>query len=345
MGDVTAAAGGASDGGHRPRRGGGRLGGSRDNASAPAACCGQCCPHCHHPAAMRWGKSDAGRQRWQCKGCERTFSATTKTLAAGLHEPEKLKAVLDDMLGPAPRSCRKLGAALGLDKMTVWAWRRRLSERLTMLVDDGLLPLDATASILARESRKASREWVDHARDPDRHPAPDRLRWADYRTARLPLPHPMARFQVDVSISIDRAGLCRGGVTPVSPTPCPTIVLALGAMPRGMARRPAACGSGTSTGDMPPDRRALGSHAPGRPVGDIHGGHSSGVAVASELVARLEQFLQPFRGPAIRHLGHYVGWFVARTIESDGGRWWNTLLGRKPTRFSDMDDSCTPLLQ
>ena len=50
-----------------------------------------------------------------------------------------------------------------------------------------------------RESRKASREWVDHQRDPARCPTPDRLRWVDYRMHDLPLPQPMAPYLVTIS--------------------------------------------------------------------------------------------------------------------------------------------------
>jgi hypothetical protein len=262
-------------------------------------------------------------------------------ITAGLHEPEKLKDVLDDMLAPAPRSCRKLAAELGLDKMTVWAWRRMLSERLTALVDDDQLSVVATASTIARESRKASREWVDHARDPQRFPEPDRLRWMDYRYAKLPLPLPMARFRVTMSISVGEGGRCTGCVTPVSSIPCPAIALALGAMPSETAWQSPDGGSASSAGDAVHSRSTSGPDATDHAVGGIGVGQCPRAAASGRVVARLEQFLRPFRGPAIRHLRHYVGWFVARVTDGDGERWWNTLLGRGPTRFSDMERSRT----
>jgi hypothetical protein len=57
-----------------------------------------------------------------------------------------------------------------------------------------------------RESRKASREWVRHERDPARYPPPDRLRWHDYRRLRLPPPTD-PRFRVPVRLVAEEGGL------------------------------------------------------------------------------------------------------------------------------------------
>jgi hypothetical protein len=56
------------------------------------------CPHCRSKAAYRWGKSDAGVARRRCRGCGRTYSWRTGTLVAGLRQPVKFAAVLDEML-------------------------------------------------------------------------------------------------------------------------------------------------------------------------------------------------------------------------------------------------------
>jgi hypothetical protein len=57
-----------------------------------------------------------------------------------------------------------------------------------------------------RESRKASREWVRHERDPARYPPPDRLRWHDYPRLRLVPPYD-PRFRVPVRLVADKGGL------------------------------------------------------------------------------------------------------------------------------------------
>jgi hypothetical protein len=61
---------------------------------------------------------------------------------------------------------------------------------------------------MVRESRKASREWVNHRRDPAAHPEPDRLRWIDYRLLKLGLPRPMTPYLVAVLIRDAADGTC-----------------------------------------------------------------------------------------------------------------------------------------
>ena len=54
-------------------------------------------------------------------------------------------------------------------------------------------------------SRKASREWVRHERDPVRYPRPDRLRWHEYPRLRLAPPNG-PRYRVPVRLLADRKG-------------------------------------------------------------------------------------------------------------------------------------------
>ena len=48
-------------------------------------------------------------------------------------------------------------------------------------LDDTLAGIVEADEAHQRESRKGSREWVRHRRDPANHPAPPRLRWRAYR--------------------------------------------------------------------------------------------------------------------------------------------------------------------
>jgi hypothetical protein len=132
-----------------------------------------------------------------------------------LHAPERLRAVALDMLADQPSSCRQLAAVLGLDKSTVWAWRQKINRLL--LGPDERGPSDAAMArgVIFRESRKASREWVNHRRDPAFFPRPDRHRWIDYKRRKLALPRPMTPYLVSVFIDVATEGACHVGVRPV----------------------------------------------------------------------------------------------------------------------------------
>jgi transposase-like protein len=161
------------------------------------------CPRCDADRLGRWGTTRRGLQRWRCRGCGRTCTAATGTAIAHLHSLDKLGQVAADMLAETPRSCRALAAALDLDRMTVWRWRRLIADAwagLTATHTSVASSPGADAVVTLRESRKASREWVRHQRYPACFPAPDRLRWVDYRQQRLPLPEPMSRYRVSVAL-------------------------------------------------------------------------------------------------------------------------------------------------
>ena len=79
---------------------------------------------------QRWGETRTGLQRLRCTGCRRTFSSATGTALARLRRPEQVQLVLADMLSRTPSSGRALAARLGVDKMTVWRWRKRILSAL-----------------------------------------------------------------------------------------------------------------------------------------------------------------------------------------------------------------------
>lgn len=91
-------------------------------------------------------------------------------MLAGIHTPDKLGIVVSDMLSPEPSSCRRLASALRLSKMTIWARRQKVSRAFAAIQSftdkHGEDVRTHSAAELAvevlRESRKASREWVDH---------------------------------------------------------------------------------------------------------------------------------------------------------------------------------------
>jgi transposase-like protein len=181
-------------------------GGERLRVLAAAGVLGKpaACVHCRGVALRPWGATGAGVPRLRCAGCRRTFTALTGTLLARIRRPDRLLMVLADMLSAAPSSCRALAARLGLDRMTVWTWRERIARALAATAIASARGA-AAAGLSLRESRKASREWVRHKRDPARYPRPDRLRWHDYPRLRLAPPND-PRYRVPVRLVADREG-------------------------------------------------------------------------------------------------------------------------------------------
>ena len=244
-----------------------------------------CCPHCQATRVLRWGKGRSGVQRWRCSLCERSFSAATGSLLAGVHARDKLRLVLLDMVSERPSSCRQLAAALTLSAMTIWNWRQRVNRVFALMAGPHEAPAGAIATTVIRESRKASREWVDHQRDPARHPRPDRLRWVDYRERRLPLPNPMTPFLLAVRLLEVDHGHWRATLVP---PPCLVKEQAGWSLAGGAT--------------IPPSLAA--THGVARCGGP-------GASDVDTIVTHLRAFLRPFCGPAKQHLGGYAAWFVA----------------------------------
>ena len=266
--------------------------------------CPGCCPACGSDAAYRWGKSEAGVARRRCRSCGRTYSWRTGTLVAGIRQPAKFAAVLDDMLTGIPTSCRRLAKQLGTDKMTIWNWRHRIINSLVSPAPDAPdQRVDALAGPI-RESRKGSREWVDHRRDPTRHPAPNRPRWVDIDSAALPLPQPLVDYQLRLMIGSDGQG-CRPAVAPVR---CPSAASRFRNLCCALVTESdAAARCSTHTAG------ARASPVPGPDAGAAdHVVRQLGVAGTSVLHDALAAFLRPFAGPAAKHLEAYLAWFVAR---------------------------------
>ncbi len=257
------------------------------------------CPSCGGETLCRWGTSHRNLQRWSCHGCGRTLTAATGTPLANVHSLDKLRAVAVDMLAATPRSCRGLAAATGLDRMTVWRWRRLIAGIWAALPPLPPASQSGSSTAILRESRKASREWRDHQRDPANHPAPDRLRWIDYRQLELPLPEPMTRYRVQVRLAGNGECINNAVHRPARGAPC----VAVGDTVSGHAHAD--------------DQRMHTIHEPDEPLeaathtaatdaatGDEH--------VGSSISRRFRHFMSPFRGPATKHLPTYRAWFTAR---------------------------------
>lgn len=266
------------------------------------------CPHCGADAIQRWGRADNARQRWRCRDCSRTFSMTTGTPLAGLHQPALLALVAADMAAAAPLSCRALAARLDVDRMTVWHWRRRV---MRLLREPPVMTNGVPVLAVVRESRKASREWGQHRADPEVFPPPDRLRWVDYRRLRLRAPDWMPRHRVNIVAASAHPGDRRVLVPQMADgsaidagrrATAPTVAAAAVDPVANERPRASECRIGRRRD------RCIRSH---RPVGGGGGLSIAGQEDGAE-VAALARFLRRFRGPASRHLDGYLAWFTAR---------------------------------
>jgi transposase-like protein len=267
------------------------------------------CLHCGAASVQRWGATGTGLRRWRCTACRRTFSSTTGTALARLRRPEKFQAVLEDMLSRgAPSSCRALARRLGVNRMTIWRWRMRILAALTGIGATALGGIVEADEKFFRESRKGSREWVNHARDPARFPKPDRPRWRDYRRLGLLRPAGTSKYQIPVLTVTDRAGARRADVLP--DRRAESLVARLEAHIRQDA---VLCSDGDGAYDLFTRARAMPHYRlpkDGPRVIDT----AFHIQTVNNLHSRFESFMKPFCGPATKSLPRYAAWFVARLI-------------------------------
>lgn len=264
------------------------------------------CVHCGGSSLQRWGETGTGLRRWRCKTCERGFSATTGTVLAGIRQPAKFSAVLDDMLSGQPSSCRALAERLGIDKTTVWRWRIRILQALSASSAGHLEGIVEVDEKFFREARKASREWVRHQRDPDRCPAPPRPRWRDFgRLGRL-FPAGLSKWQVPVLTMADRGGAKHAEMLP--DRRAETLIARLDIH---VGQDAVLCSDGDSAYRQFARNRGIPHYRLKPKQGQRVIQKAFHIQNVNNLHGRFEQFMKPFRGPATRYLPTYTTWFLA----------------------------------
>jgi len=280
---------------------------ARAETGGPAAAC----PRCGGGERIRWGRTRTGAQRWSCSGCGATWSGRSGTPLARVQRPDLVVALARDMIeAPQPMSCRRAAEVLGTSRHSVWRWRMAIIGALAPELDGTLAGIVEADEAHQRESRKGSREWFRHRRDPANNPAPPRLRWKDYlrrgAASRTP-PGGWRAWEKKLLAATDRAGhraveaIADAGQAAIS-----------GALLPVMAPDAALCTDGHVTYEaIARDERiphfvfVAGRRSKSTP-------RSHHINTVNALIGRFRAFMQPFCGPASKNLVAYGRWHAAR---------------------------------
>jgi transposase-like protein len=247
------------------------------------------CPRCSSERTQRWG-GFAGRQRYRCRGCRRTFSDLTGTPAAYLKKTDLLPAYAACMARGL--SVRGSARAVGVHPATAFRWRHRLCRALAERRE----PIGGwieVAVVRLPESRKGDRRLTR---------PPRRTRWPPSM-----IPNPL----VCVVIALDRRGRLASGVAGTSPLRPDGYERVIGPSlkdrwalvlahegPLGAAARFARARRGAFRDVRVRHRRRSLEH----------------VESAREYGRRFLRWLKRFAGVATKYLDHYLAWH--RTLDT-----------------------------
>lgn len=112
------------------------------------------CPHCHSGLINRHGKK-GDMQRYRCKNCLKTFTATTKTPLARLRMKEKWGHYLEGML--ESKVLRKSAQECEINLKTAFLWRHRflqLPAQLKAKLLEGIVESDETFFAYSEKGNK-----------------------------------------------------------------------------------------------------------------------------------------------------------------------------------------------
>lgn len=199
--------------------------------------------------------------------------------------------------------------------MTVWRWRQKIIHALGACGASNLGGVVEADEKFFRESRKGSREWVRHQRDPINHPKPDRMRWVDYKRTRTKLPAGISKFQIPVLTMADRAGARRADVLPDHSAPPLIAVLA-----RRLRSDAVLCSDRDPAYDFFARQNGVPHYRIDAKKGPFVIDKAFHVQTINSLHDRFERFMEPFRGPSTKNLAGYASWFIARSVRDESER-------------------------
>ena len=266
------------------------------------------CPSCGDNRRQKWGRTRTKIQRYRCNGCMKTYSGRTGSAIGRIHRPDLFMVVLRDMLGTSvPLSVRNLARQLGLNKYTVWRWRMLVFSIIGTggaTSFSGIVEADETYQ---RESRKGSREWVQHFVDPPNVAKPPRPRWEDYTSQGLKMMRGLSKWQLPILTVADR-----GGARLFERLPNRKSATLERAMKPLVPHDAVLCSDGANAYAKVAAQRGIEHFVVGSKPGTRVAAGSHHIQNVNSLHARYDKFIRPFCGPATKKLNGYIRWLEVR---------------------------------
>ncbi|MBR9844172.1 MAG: IS1595 family transposase [Rhodobacteraceae bacterium] len=265
------------------------------------------CPHCSATDKQKWGRTRTRTQRYRCSQCRKTYNGRTDSSIARIQRLDLFYRVVQDMFAsPTPGSVRQLAKELSISKDTVWRWRQIILRSLSQSIEplSGIVEVDEA---FVRESRKGSREWVRHQRDPVQYPQPPRLRWYEYKLTGALMKRGLSKWRLPVLTATDRSGNRFAERLPDRRDR--TIYQCLSPIIR---RDAALCSDGLPAYARFAQASGISHFVLGSKPGTRKIGQSFHIQNVNALHSRMKDFLRPFKGPAKKYLDGYVDWYFVR---------------------------------
>jgi transposase-like protein len=266
------------------------------------------CPSCGDEQRQKWGRTRTEIQRYRCSGCRKTYTGRSGSAIGRIHRPDLFIVALRDMLGTStPQSVRRLALHLGLNKHTLWRWRMltfSIIGKVPTAYFSGIVEADETHQ---RESRKGSREWVQHFADPLNVAKPPRPRWEDYTTQGLKMMRGLSKWQLPILTVADR-----GGSRLFERLPNRKSATLERAMKPLVPHDAVLCSDGASGYAKVAAQRGIEHFVVGSRPGTRVAAGSHHIQNVNSLHARYDKFIRPFCGPATKNLNGYIRWLEVR---------------------------------
>lgn len=187
----------------------------------------------------------------------------------------------------------------------------RILEALTGALDPLLSGIVEADEKFFRESRKGSREWVNHERYPTLFAKPDRPRWRDYKRLGLLRRTGPSKYQISVLTVTDRSGTRHAEVLPDRHAEKLIAVL-----DRQIGPDTVLCSDGDAAYASFARQRRLPHYRLYQNTGPRVIETAFHIQTINNLHSRFERFMKPFCGPATKNLQGYTAWFIQRLKHS-----------------------------